>query len=45
MYNIYIIVKLSKNDDINNILLVNSTLRENKNFNYIINKIKNIFYN
>ena len=47
MYNVYIMIKMSKNDDINNVLLVKYLLKENKNiyFNYIINKIKNIFYN
>ena len=48
MYNVYVIVKTLKNNDINNILLIEKyRLIENKNiyYNYIINKIKSIFYN
>ena len=45
MYNVYIIVEMSKNNSINDVLLVKHSLIENKNIYFIINKIKNIFYN
>ena len=45
MYNVYIIVEMSKNDSINNVLLFKHSSIENKNIYFIINKIKSIFYN